>query len=100
MVKKVPAAAFDAAAVGYKEKGMRKGSITVFLSLMLSVMLTVVFMSVSVVKVSAGRMQLANAADQSLCLFLPGMTGICWRIMTSFLLMEASAVQSCGWEKP
>ena len=66
MVKKVPAAAFDAAAVGYKEKGMRKGSITVFLSLMLSVMLTVVFMSVSVVKVSAGRMQLANAADQSL----------------------------------
>ncbi|MCI1727021.1 MAG: DUF5702 domain-containing protein [Lachnospiraceae bacterium] len=44
----------------------RKGSITIYLSLMLTVMISLICTSILSVKVSACRMQLANAADQAM----------------------------------
>lgn len=44
----------------------QKGSITIFLSLMLTVMISLICTSILSVKVSACRMQLANAADQAM----------------------------------
>ena len=48
------------------ERRLIKGSITVFLSLMLVVMLTVIQISFFCVKTAAGRAQLANASDQAM----------------------------------
>lgn len=44
----------------------RKGSITIYLSLMMTLMISLIMASILSVKVQAGRMQLANSVDQAM----------------------------------
>lgn len=70
-------------------KTVKKGSITIFLALILSLILSLVSASIESVRMSAARTQILNSMDTVCILCSDSMTGHFWRIMTCLHYMQA-----------
>ena len=66
-------------------KTVKKGSITIFLALILSLILSLVSASIESVRMSAARTQILNSMD----IGLYSLFGQFWRIMTCLHYMQA-----------
>ncbi len=60
---------------------VRRGSITVFLALILGLLIVLIGAALESVRVSCARVHILNGTDVGLYSLLPSMTGIFWKIM-------------------
>lgn len=73
---------------------VKKGSITIFLALILSLVLSLVCASIESVRMAAARTQILNSMDIGLYPYLDSMTERFWKIMICLHCMQ---VEKKNW---